>query len=385
MCYACNNHLDSNRFFGPRPRSKRDAMPTTESTLELFNRYPAAQNIAHRALGNFPTPVERLQRLGEQFGLSDFYIKRDDISGPLYGGNKVRKLEFVLADAIARGYDKVWTVGAIGSHHVLATSIYARHVGLQPAALHYPQTVTAHVLDVLKALSTTQPELTLVDHVAQIPVFLARAHLKEWLAKNPDIYYIPGGGSSFIGTLGYVNAALELKAQIERGELPEPHTIFVAAGTCGTLAGLILGAKMAGLNTNIIGVRVVDKIIANTRQTAHLANRCALWLEESGLENIPRITHKDVTILDGYIGKGYGEPTPQGSVCERLALDLENLEFDPTYTSKVLAAIVAERDRLELNNRPVLYWHTLNSIDLGERIRSAQPAWDLPAAYQKFF
>lgn len=355
------------------------------STIELFNRYPQALKIPHKTLGDFPTPVQHLTRLGEQFGIKSLYIKRDDLSGTLYGGNKVRKLEFLLADAIAQGYTKVWTVGAIGSHHVLATSIYARQLGLQPAALQYPQPITNHVTDVLKALSTTQPELTLVDHVTKVPIFLARERLKEWLAKNPDTYYIPGGGSSFVGTLGYVNAALELKAQIERDEIPEPDIIFVAAGTCGTLAGLILGCKMAGIRSRVIGVRVVDKIIANAHTTARLANRCALMLEESGLQNIPRITHKDVSILDDYIGTGYGEPTQQASACERMALDLENLEFDPTYTSKVLAAIVGERDKLNLNRQNILYWHTLSGIDLSERIRQALVAWDLPPDYQKFF
>ncbi len=355
------------------------------SNIELFHRYPQAQQIPHSALGVFPTPVQHLTRLGEQFGIAKLYIKRDDISGTLYGGNKVRKLEFLLADAISKGYTKVWTVGAIGSHHVLATSIYARLLGLQPAALQYPQPVTNHVAEVLKALSTTQPELTLVDHVSKVPILLARERLREWLAKNPDTYYIPGGGSSFVGTLGYVNAALELKSQIDAGEIPEPDTIFVAAGTCGTLAGLILGCKMAGIRSKVIGVRVVDKIVANTRSTARLANRCALLLEEHGIKDVPRISHKDVIMLDGYIGSGYGEPTQQATACERMAFDLENLEFDPTYTSKVLAAIVGERDKLNLNQQKVLYWHTLSGVDLTERIRQAQVAWDLPAVYQKFF
>ncbi|MBA2662980.1 MAG: pyridoxal-phosphate dependent enzyme [Bradymonadaceae bacterium] len=355
------------------------------SELELFGRFPQTRTLARVELGQFPTPVAPLERLGSEFGIPNLFVKRDDLSGTLYGGNKVRKLEFLLGDAKAQGYDKVWTVGAIGSHHVLATSIYAREIGLQPAALHFPQPITAHVLDVLKALSTTQPELTLVGHMAQVPMAMAKIRIKEWLARHPDVYYIPGGGSSLVGVLGYVNAALELKHQVDQGELPEPDVIFVGAGTCGTLSGLILGCHLAGMKSRVIGVRVVDKVIANAHTAATLANRCGHVLEQLGVKDIPKIRRQDVTILDNYIGPGYGEPTAEGARYERLVMDLEDLELDPTYTAKAFAAIIGERARLDLAHKSVLYWHTLSSADLNDRVRGAQVEWDLPPEYQHFF
>ncbi|MFU8804610.1 MAG: 1-aminocyclopropane-1-carboxylate deaminase/D-cysteine desulfhydrase [Bradymonadaceae bacterium] len=353
--------------------------------LELFRRYPQTRKLSHVSLGEFPTPVERLDKVGSEIGVPNLFVKRDDKSGMLYGGNKVRKLEFLLADARAQGKEKVWTVGAIGSHHVLATCIYARQIGLEPAALHFPQPVTSHVHEVLKALSTTQPDLTLVGHKVQLPVAMAKVKIKEWLAREPDAYYIPGGGSSFVGVLGYVSAALELHAQVQAGELPEPDAIFVAAGTCGTLAGLTLGCRMAGMKSRVVGVRVVDKVITNAPVTTMLANRAGQVLRDLGVPDVPRLRHADICLLDDYFGSAYGEPTDEGMEILQRVWDMEDLELDPTYTAKAFAAIVGERERFELAQQNVLYWHTLSSADLSELVRDAQIEWDLPPEYQAFF
>lgn len=353
--------------------------------LELFERYPQTRKIPHVSLGTYPTPVERLEKVGEEIGIPHLFVKRDDQSGELYGGNKVRKLEFLLADARAQGKQKIWTVGAIGSHHVLATCIYARSIGLEPAALHFPQPITPHVIEVLKALSTTRPELTLSNDMVHLSVAMARQHIKDWLARDPEAYYIPGGGSSPIGVLGYVNAALELHRQIEEGEVPEPDVIIVAAGTCGTLAGLTLGCRMAGMGTRVVGVRVVEKFITNVPITVRLANRAGQLLKDAGVHDVPKLRNADITLLHDYIGKGYGEPTREGLEAMRQVGTHEDLEIDPTYTAKAFAAIVGEQTRLELAHKRVLYWHTLSSVDLSERVRQAQVEWDLPREYQGFF
>jgi 1-aminocyclopropane-1-carboxylate deaminase/D-cysteine desulfhydrase-like pyridoxal-dependent ACC family enzyme len=132
-------------------------------------------------------------------------------------------------------------------------------------------------------------------------------------------------------------------------------------------------------------VRVVDKVVTNVPVATMLANRCAQILSDAGIPDVPRLRHADITILDDYIGPGYGEPTALGLDCLQMAWDLEDLELDPTYTAKAFAALHGERERLELRSRRVLYWHTLSSVDLTERIRYAQIEWDLPREYQKFF
>lgn len=353
--------------------------------LALFETLPSTRTIPHAELGQFPTPVEKLDELGEEVGVESLYVKRDDQSGTVYGGNKVRKLEFLLGEALAEGYDEVWTVGAIGSHHALATSIYARQLGLTPSVLHFPQPVTDHVLDNLRAISTTEPKLKLATNKVQLPIEVGKMKVKQWLSTANDVYYIPGGGSSPVGVLGYVNAALELKQQVDAGELPEPDVIFVAAGTCGTLAGLILGCKLAGMKTEVVGVRVVDKIMANATMSAHLANKCAKILAEHGAEDVPKVSSADVTMLDSYFGHDYGVPTDAGMKAIALARDHGGLKLEPTYTGKAFAGLLGERERLELADKNVLYWHTLSSADLSERIAQGDVEHDLPAEYQKFF
>jgi D-cysteine desulfhydrase len=355
------------------------------SQLALFETLPSTQSIPHASLGHFPTPVEKLDDLAREVGLESLYVKRDDQSGTVYGGNKVRKLEFLLGDALDGGYDEVWTVGAIGSHHALATCIYARQLGLEPSVLHFPQPVTEHVLDNLRAISTTKPNLTLASHKVQLPIEVGKAKLKQWLSKANDVYYIPGGGSSPVGVLGYVNAAFELKQQVDGGELPQPDVIFVAAGTCGTLGGLTLGCKLAGMNTEVIGVRVVDKIMANATLTAHLANKAGKLLTKAGVDGVPHISASEITLIDSYFGDDYGVPTEEGLEAMELAKKEEGLKLEPTYTGKAFAGLVGESERLELATKNVLYWHTLSSADLSDRIAEADVEHDLPDAYQKFF
>ena len=357
----------------------------SEAPIELFRRYPQLQGrLAHLPLADLPTPVERLGPLGEAIGVPGLWIKRDDKSGELYGGNKVRKLEFLLADAIEQGHDRVWTVGAIGSHHCLATAIYAREHGLTPGILHYPQPVTEHVLKNLRALSTTAPDLELVG-IKALPGSVLKARVKDWLRLNPEEYYIPGGGSSPVGALGYVNAALELARQVEEGALPEPDFVVVAAGTCGTLAGLTLGIRMAGLRTHVLGVRVVDRVLTNVPVVLGLTRRTATMLREAGISEVPEVESADFTILQRYFGRGYGEPTPEGRRAVALARQYADITLEPTYTGKAFAAIMGERDRMALTGRTILYWHTLSSASLDERIERADVLRDLPPEYRAFF
>lgn len=351
----------------------------------IFERYPPARDLPHIELADLPTPVEKLPDAAADVGIPSLWVKRDDLTGKIYGGNKVRKLEFLLGDAQARGHEQVWTVGAIGSNHALATCLYAREVGLAPSVLHYPQPVTEHVLHNLEAISTANPELTLASNFASVSYEMAKRKVAEWLDTGDDPYYVPAGGSSPVGVLGYVNAALELAEQIAAGDVPEPDYIFVAAGTCGTLSGLLLGMKMAGLDTQVLGVRVVDKVITNAPNTRRLANGTAELLEECGVHDVPRVARDDVTILSDYFGEGYGEPTVDGLEAIHQLEEREDLYLEPTYTGKTFAGLLGERKNLNLHSKNVLYWHTLSSADLSERIARVEVERDLPREYQKFF
>ncbi len=345
---------------------------------------PVTRNRPRVSLAELPTPVQRLDALGDHLGLPNLYVKRDDRTGTLYGGNKVRKLEFLLGEALDRGCDRVWTVGGIGSNHVLATSLYARRQGLKPEVLHFPQPVTQHVQDNLRALSTTRPDLRLVAGEKRLLGSILLRRLRCGLGLDPGLYCIAMGGSSPTGALGYVEAAFELRQQIRAGTLPEPDVIFVAAGTCGTMAGLTLGCHVAGLDCEVVGVRVTRPLYANHLRCWWLIRRTAARLKETGETGFFRPSPADFQLLHRYFGDDYGRPTESGRRATELARAHTDLTLEPTYTAKTLAALVGERDRWNLADRNVLYWHTLSGADLSDRIARSDPERDLPEAYRRF-
>lgn len=172
---------------------------------------------------------------------------------------------------------------------------------------------------------------------------------------------------------------------IDEGLAPEPDAIFVTAGTCGTVAGLALGLKMAGLSTHIYAVRVVDRVVANSVQVLKLVKEARDIMAHHGATNLPEVSRSDVTFLHDYIGQDYGYPTSQAMRAIQTARDHAGLHLEPTYTGKTFGALMAERIGLELESQNILYWHTLNGVDLGARIASANIERDLPHAYHDFF
>lgn len=323
-------------------------------------------------LGTFPTPVERLPGLSAGLG-AEVWVKRDDRSGVRYGGNKVRKLELLLADAVARGRRTLVTIGAYGSHHALATAIYGRALGLDVALALYPQPITPHVLDDLLLGQVHGARLIHVRWTALAPLVAVTAAAA---AERGEL--IPPGGSSARGTLGYVEAGLELAEQVARGELPAPDAVVVAAGTCGTAAGLALGLELGGLHAaRVVAVRVVPAAVASRPLLRRLDLGARRLLRESGAR-LPRRRPVEVELDPHELGGGYGVDTP--SARDAVArFGAAGLELETTYTGKAAAALV----RLAagpLRGKRLLFWHTLSSVDLRADLARAAPA-ALPAAF----
>lgn len=275
----------------------------------LFKKYPAlAGKIPLVRLGEFPTPVSRMKNLGREVGASDLWVKREDAGGRLYGGNKVRKLEFSLAQARERKKKYVLTFGGIGSNHVLATTIYASQLGMKTAAVLIYQPPTDHVRKNLRAYAYYGTEVYYLQNPLHLPK-LAASYPK---LRIPGTYLLPPGGSNTAGVLGFVGAAFEIAGQVEKGELPVPEYIYVAGGSGGTAAGLLLGAKMCGLPSRIKIVRVADPYMVNETIISIMANRAARLLRR--LEPaIPEVKVKpgEVDLMKGFIGEGYGHSTPE--------------------------------------------------------------------------
>lgn len=323
-------------------------------SIALFDAYPQlAGRIEWLPLGKFPTPVQPLQIEGA----SDVFIKRDDLSATPYGGNKVRKLEFLLAAARARGARRLITVGAAGSHHALATAIYGKQLGFEVTLVLFPQPLTDHVREILLNDVAHGAELRFTRRMETVPTALFATSLRY---RRDRAFIIPAGGSDAIGTLGYVNAALELAQQVRAGEIPRPASIIVAAGTLGTIAGLALGFALADVSIDIVGVRITSRIVTNERALMRLIRGAEDILRRAGLPG----SHADrafqsVELRHEFIGRGYGMSTPAADAAAE-TLRTAGITLDSTYTAKAAAALL---DHIPSAPSPVLFWHTLSSAE----------------------
>ena len=201
---------------------------TAAESLPLFREFPAlAVRLPHVRLGLFPTPVEKVERLGTALGLERLYMKRDDLSGAVYGGNKVRMLEFLLGGALRSNAREVVTVGYAGSNHALALAIYANLLGLKFSAYLLPQANAHYVRRNLLACYHHHARLHACGNYLSLVGSVLGGLIRATVQNGSLPGFIQPGGSSPLGIVGYVNAALELKEQIDAGLLPEPDRIYV--------------------------------------------------------------------------------------------------------------------------------------------------------------
>ncbi len=351
--------------------------------LPLFKHFPILkEKIPFITLGQYPTPVQRMDRFAHKFGINSLYIKRDDLSGVAYGGNKVRKLEFLLADARIKGKKHLIAVGAAGSNYVTATGVYGRKLGFSVSAVLFHQIGTDYLRKNLLANLSLNMELNIVPSMLLIPLRESFSIIRNGIRNT---YITPPGGSSALSTIGYVNAVMELKEQIKNGELPEPDLIFLPLGTGGTMAGLVLGCKLAGLKSRVIGVRVVDRIISNSLSVMRYAKGCLKILRKYAPElNKIKINFSHFSILHNYFGKGYAHYTEESIRAVRMLHELEGIKLEGTYTGKTLAGMIDFVRANNLQSKNILFWNTYNSRDMDELI-TERDYKKLPPGFHKYF
>ncbi len=353
--------------------------------MPLFRAHPLlGKKLPRVALGQFPTPVQRLDRLGKDVGASHLFIKRDDISGRLYGGNKVRKLEFLMGEALRRGAKEVLTFGCAGSNHCLATSIYARQLGLGSISILLPQPNASCVRDNLLANYSHGAELHLCRSMPVVALGTMRQLVQHRLKEGRWPMVIPPGGSSVLGVVGFVAAAFELKDQVLRGEVPEPDYIYVAAGTMGTAGGLLLGLRAAGLKSHVVGIAVGDRRFVNAKKMLGLTrktNSVLCSLDHS----FPRwaFTQSAIEIRHEFVGPGYAHFTEEGMSALSRTQHLEGIRLEGTYTGKTLAGLVHDVTE-EGRNGTILFWNTFNSRNLAEAAADLDYR-DLPSCFHRYF
>lgn len=323
----------------------------------LFEAYPRLKDhIPSMAIAKLPTPIEALSQLAP-----NLWVKRDDKTNSLYGGNKIRKLEFILADVLRSEKKELVSFGAIGSNHGVATAIYCLQMDIPLRMILFKQPVTQHVQQNLKLMHRFNAQLNFQGSLLKAAL---KFYLSKWL-KSRDRYYLFAGGSNVSGCIAFVNAAFELKQQIESGSTPEPDVIFCPVGSSATLAGLSLGCMLAGLKSRLIGIRVapshIGPIPACTPSTVRkLQKSCyeELCRYEPSMRNKPL---PDIQMLDDYYGSGYGHSSDEGLWAQQM-FEQTQIELEPTYTAKTAAA--ALNFCANHSDQNVLYWHTFNSADM---------------------
>lgn len=349
--------------------------------LPLMRAFPAlVDRVPFVPLGVWPTPVDRLTRLGHD----RLWVKREDLSSPLYGGNKVRKLEFALADVLRTSSRRVMTMGGLGTNHGVATVLFGQRLGLTVRLLLYPQPITE---DVRRKLLVCHAHGATLQRYRSLLASGVALHLTA-RALHPREYVLPAGASSPIGTIGVVNAMFELRDQIAVGAMPEPDVIVCALGSSGTVAGLQLGASLAGLKSRVIAVRsVIDHagpVSITNRGTVEALMRRTLALLRRSAPSISDVPITPPDVLDGYFGRGYGVPTAESRAAAAWMRDAEGIVLDDAYTAKTAAALRDIVSRAEYAKATILYWHTYCATDLAGLQRTADYR-QLPRALHSVF
>ncbi len=368
----------------PIHRTAADArmMPAMhDDAPQLFRVFPGARaKLPFRRFLTGATPVTRVSWPGMPAGA--LLVKHDEHSAAGYGGNKPRKLEFVIGQALARGAKTLVTTGGLGTNHGLATTILGREAGLATVLVLVPQPVTEGVRRTLLLHAAHGARHVFGRNVAMAALQTVRVLAgAQWRGERPML--VPTGGSSAHGNLGFVSAALELAEQVRSGQCEEPEEIFIAVGSGGSLAGLVPGLRLAGLRTRVTGVLVTDILPPSPARLAFAA-RSTLRLLRRADPTVPRVSlsPRDFVLATRQVGPGYGAVTPASESAVRAAAT-SGLGLETTYTGKCLAEIVARAEEGTLGRGPVLFWNTYNAVDVAARAPRRVTEADLPPAIRR--
>ncbi len=319
-------------------------------------RYP------RRFIAHLPTPLERLDRLTKELGGPEIWIKRDDCTGLSTGGNKTRKLEFLMAEAELQGADMVMTQGATQSNHARQTAAFAAKLGMDCHILLEDRTGSNNanynnngnvLLDHLHG-ATTEKRAGGLDMNAEM-----EAVADKFRADGKKVYTIPGGGSNPTGALGYVNCAFELVGQANDRGLKIDHLIH-ATGSAGTQAGLIVGLKAMNAQIPLLGIGVRAP---KPKQEENVYNLACATADKLGCSGI--VNREDVVANTDYVGEGYGIPTESGIEAIQMFAELESILLDPVYSAKGAAGFVdlIRKGHFKKDER-VVFLHTGGSVAL---------------------
>lgn len=335
----------------------------------LVERFSLLTSLPRVAVVDGPTEVAEAVACSRRLG-REVWVKHEDRTSTIYGGNKVRKLAYILGDAASCRADTLITAGALGSHHVLATATHGARFGFRVHACLSPQPWTDHVEENLRCDLAAGAVLHRIPHVALAPPLMTALALAE-RRRGRIPYVIPHGGSSPVGTVGYVEAAVELARQIDSRMLPEPEIVYLAMGSAATAAGFAIGLAASGLHIPVRAVRVTSRLVANRARVKRLVHDTVhlLCAHDPRFPRIEEIATRLVEIVDADI-RGYGAVSDATRRATELARE-DDLTLDPTYTAPTVARMIDDAVRGDL--RRALYVHTLSAANLAPMLETAPP------------
>jgi D-cysteine desulfhydrase len=323
----------------------------------LFEALPdLARTVPWTPLAHVPTAVEPCDAIASWLGRGGVFMKRDDRISPLYGGNKVRRYEFVLADAKAKGARRIVTAGGIASTQVMATALFGRALGFGVRAVLFDQPVTEFARQAILGFIDSGAELVHGGGYAMT----AWRTLRE-MRRDAGNYLILPGAANPLANLGYVDAMLELAGQVERGEAPRPDVIVLPTGSSGTLAAIALGCAHVGWETEVVGVRITSAVACNRLTVGLVTWWTDTFLAAHDRRWRPMRGRTRYSLYGAALGEGYGYPTPEANEGAAMVERLTGVKGEVTYSGKALAALRAIGSRPEYRGRTLLLWNTLST------------------------
>lgn len=337
----------------PRHEPPADVAPVTSASVTsppavyaLFDAFPALAHALPRvALAPFPSAIARGSKLFD----GRLYMKRDDE----LGGGKVRKLELFLGEARALGKKQIVTFGGVGSNQALATAVLGRSLGFAVRLYLAPQPLSSLVTKNLEGDAAAHAEMRLFPSVVAAEAAAARD-----FPASSDAYLIPPGGTTPLGTLGFVSAGLELAADVRAQRMPAPKRVYVALGLGGSAVGLALGCQLGALSTEIVAVRTSNPTTVTDATLRKIHDDMMAFLRAADA-SVPPLAMRNLRIDGRFVGGGYGVPTRAGNDAIDRARVAEGWALDPVYTGKAMAALLA--DAAEGAEGPLLFWNTQSS------------------------
>lgn len=343
----------------------------------------------------FPVLSERLPRIpltasptrAEERSLSignkqyRVLIKHDEETSTLYGGNKVRKLEFLLQRARERNAARIATFGTVASNHALATALHAKNQGFACTCLLSHQYKTLKAAQTLKMHLQCGTEIVCLRGDRAQRVATMRRHLQR-----RNISLIPMGGSNWLGTVAYIDAGLEVAAQVAAGKIARPDRLYVATGTMSTTVGLALGLAAAGIPAEVHAIRVTHRSLANPDALRRLMTKTVLLLNRLDPAVPADLAQRArIRLRDEFFGAGYAHPTPAGAQAIDIAADQLGLALDSTYTGKAMAALLHDLQQPGCAEQRLLFWNTYAAKRLPGTAQRPADTSGLPAEFLRYF